>query len=123
MLLASSSGVWSGTTVVWSPDSMVYTSSLFSVTKLQHLINIKRHILDKSRNKTDKTLANVAIGAVWLICKGVGDKKTMPFACYYVLKTLFLQNIILLVVLLLVVLTEYTEATNKGTTSISGAVV
>ena len=37
----------------------------------------------------------------------------MPFACYYVLKTLFLQNIILLVVLLLVVptdLTEYTEA-------------
>ena len=37
----------------------------------------------------------------------------MPFACYYVLKTLFWQNIILLVVLLLVVptdLTEYTEA-------------
>ena len=37
----------------------------------------------------------------------------MQFACYYVLKTLFLQNIILLVVLLLVVptdLTEYTEA-------------
>ena len=37
----------------------------------------------------------------------------MPFACYYVLKTLFWQNIIILVVLLLVVptdLTEYTEA-------------